>query len=1124
MTDVITRDGQQISMPAEEAQAAFLRGEVGFAPGSQQVTIGTQTKSVDVANLRGTLQLGATLASDEAVAQIARVEEWDSTAGAMATGALGAANALTLGLVDVAATQILGEEYTQEARAMREANPDAHLVGQIGGEVLGVLGSGGLGALAKGGLKAAARTAAITPAGLATRAALGAEGAIGNILGRGVIAKGLSTATGAAVETSIFEMGRALSDASIQEGDHSAEEIMSRMGEWAANDLPTTALIGGGIGGVFGLTFAGGAKALRGRRSAAERAAGRPAQKEIFLDKRIREAINSDDVIEGLSELGEEARTIAPKGGDITQEVSNSFKNQKSQMLQAKKGLGESLTRALRSTGEVLGLTKVHTANINNVTRHLSDEAYNGVQVADSARQFYADTFDTLGLDKKMVKGLQGQKKSVERQLAALDRLDDRAATGFRTSVENQLTEVDKAIRGIPKKAKRAAAQGRAQLKKSLQLNELQARERTLRADGIEMSPLQQARKADLLAQGAATPDVDGGIRDIIKEIRKTTGGPEAEKSIKALEDLQEDILLQAGPAPASRTTLNAELNSLEAQLLKRGQVEGIDAAEKTGLSNLSLLARESRARMDEILAGNINDPQVAARAYTELDVLNRRVGRIANENSHAPVMVKDVARQMHEALRKEMLDKSTWGKGLTSQRERLNNAWAASYDDIRGTDAIASRGKGRRLTAFDDEGNRLVNSSDVDPFTRAAEADTKKVDSFMNRIGEQVNGTQEKEVLRWVSSQKNLIKVISETTGEISPAQAKIAIQNLDDVRNAMMAGARTKVQADAFIRSMGAIGKFASMVRGLSPSARGVAAVADPLIGGLGAAGAEGLEMAIAHGITSQTGQAMLSRLRNRGASRVSGSVTSFLAKISSSKGIVRAARVRATAIPAQFGSGKDEKNRFKYGATLVRDFQEDAQAAVSRGINAMGPMATVTPNTSAMFGSRLFDQGTFLAQKLPKLPSSPAFGKDDTDKLLDRVSRSERAKFLRYFDAIGNPVGVLDDLSEGRVTREAVQALEAGWPLLYKKVSSEIQTQLATTDANIPFTTMVQLSQLFQIPVHPALQGNRIASIQQITREASTPQRSQSAIAPSRAVAPDMAAEFATRSEQIAGKVRG
>ena len=73
MTDVITRDGQKISMPAEEAQAAFMRGEVGFAPGSQQVTIGTETRPVDVANLRSTLSFGATLASDEEVAKIARV-------------------------------------------------------------------------------------------------------------------------------------------------------------------------------------------------------------------------------------------------------------------------------------------------------------------------------------------------------------------------------------------------------------------------------------------------------------------------------------------------------------------------------------------------------------------------------------------------------------------------------------------------------------------------------------------------------------------------------------------------------------------------------------------------------------------------------------------------------------------------------------------------------------------------------------------------------------------------------------------------------------------------------------------------------------------------------------------
>lgn len=1128
MTKVFTRDGQTLELQADEAQAKFLSGEVGFAPGEHQVFIGGEVRGVDANNLKAALQTGGRLATSEEVQQIARVAEWDTTAGALMTGAAEAGNALTMGLMDVGLTQALGEEYAEDRRSMREANPDAALTGQIGGEVLGILGSGGLGLAAKGGVRAAgAGLARLAPAAMATRGALAAEKAAASILGRGVIAKGVSTAAGAAVETSLFEMGRALSDASIQEGDHSAEEIMLRMGEWASNDLPGAAGIGAGVGGVFGLTFGLAGKAGRfAKKSMAERAAGgRPG--EILPDRMVREALEDPDLLEELSDFGQEALNTPTKGGDSVTEVTRSYRDQGVQLSQAKQGVATSLRESLRGVGEVLGLTKVQTANINATRRHLARDGYNVAEASRGTTQFYDDALDALGHDKKMVAGLTKEKRNVERQLAAFDRADERAVKGFERDVSKRIKALDSAIAKAPAKARRAAAAERKVLKDVVELDDIK---RKVDEGVLEQTPKLKARINDIQAriEGSGIDLPEGGARlevaidNVIDRIRKARGLEEGAAEISGLERLRDDVLLESGPPKMSRTQLNGDLHRLDLQLQKRAALEGIDEAEKRGINELALLVRESRERAEKILGPSFGGPQEGARLYTELDVLNRRIGRMASENSRHSVMVKEQAKKMHEALRVQMIDKDVWGKGLATDHERLNAAWARWYDNVQGSQALTSKGKGERLTHHPETGERLVNTAELDPYKRVANVDTRKIESFMDQIGDRRNGTAEREVLGWIDSNKELIRTITETTGEISEKQARLAIGRLDDLRASMGAGARTRVQADAFTRSMGTLAQAATMARNVAPGVKAAGMFIEP-VAALGGAALGKAEQVLSAAILSNTGQRMLQRLRGQGQKRVQSAITKFVKEVTTGK-TGRGARLRSFAIPVQFGSSKNEKNRFRYAATVVRNFQEDPKAAIARGVNNMGPMAVTTPNTSAMFASRLMEQGTFLAQKLPPMPDTGPFGTKDFDKLLDRVPRSQRRQFTRYFEAISNPSGVLSDLSEGKLTKESVESLEAGWPLLYNKVRSGLQTELATAE-NIPFTTLAQLSQLFQIPLHPALQGKRIASLQQVAREAGgAPQRSESAIAPSRAVAPDMAAELATRSQQLEGKVRG
>lgn len=180
------------------------------------------------------------------------------------TSALGGA---TLGLSDVAIGGLGGGEYLE---GLREFNPEAAMLGEIGGAVAPVLlaGPAGLAGAAEATAGRGLLRTAVAGVGLPTRLLAGAaEG-----LGAGVagVARGaapgaarrvgstvLGLATEGAVEGVVGEGARMLSETAIGDGNPglTAEMVLARLG--------SSALLGGGTGGVLG--GAGGIAAEAGR-------------------------------------------------------------------------------------------------------------------------------------------------------------------------------------------------------------------------------------------------------------------------------------------------------------------------------------------------------------------------------------------------------------------------------------------------------------------------------------------------------------------------------------------------------------------------------------------------------------------------------------------------------------------------------------------------------------------------------------------------------------------------------------------------------------------------------------------------------------------------------------------
>lgn len=180
--------------------------------------------------------------------------------------AAGAARGLTLGASDAVIAGVGGEGARKALHGLREANPIASTVGEVGGALAPLLLSGGAAAPAEGA-EAAGLLAQAGEAGSAAVRTLGAGhraiAGVGSLVERGAArglealgatgetalgrigAAGVKMAARGAAEGALYGGAQAASDSVLNGDDITAEKIVAGMGHGA--------LFGGALGGALGL-------------------------------------------------------------------------------------------------------------------------------------------------------------------------------------------------------------------------------------------------------------------------------------------------------------------------------------------------------------------------------------------------------------------------------------------------------------------------------------------------------------------------------------------------------------------------------------------------------------------------------------------------------------------------------------------------------------------------------------------------------------------------------------------------------------------------------------------------------------------------------------------------------
>ncbi len=220
------------------------------------------------------------------------------------------------------------------------------------------------------------------------------------------------------------------------------------------------------------------------------------------------------------------------------------------------------------------------------------------------------------------------------------------------------------------------------------------------------------------------------------------------------------------------------------------------------------------------------------------------------------------------------------------------------------------------------------------------------------------------------------------------------------------------------------------------------------------------------------------------------------------------------------ATMESASDRQKTFEKRSQVLSQFSDpNFQSAIAK--KAIGGEAGI-PNIQAAMESKVTAAGQFLASKLPQDPlkGMTLFSSNTGWKPSDL----QLMEFERYYDAVNKPTSVLDNLAEGTVTPQEIEAIKTVYPQMYQKLQSQVLDAIIDSGKDLSYNRKIELSQLFEVPADISLQPAFVAAMQaQFEPDQSKQQPEGSSQVPQRRSALKLdTSALATQSQKIEGKL--
>jgi hypothetical protein len=136
---------------------------------------------------------------------------------------------------------------------------------------------------------------------------------------------------------------------------------------------------------------------------------------------------------------------------------------------------------------------------------------------------------------------------------------------------------------------------------------------------------------------------------------------------------------------------------------------------------------------------------------------------------------------------------------------------------------------------------------------------------------------------------------------------------------------------------------------------------------------------------------------------------------------------------------------------------------------------------PNVQFALMSKITTANQYLQSKLPRDPLEGELLNPAMSKW--KPSSQEMAEFNRIYEVVENPKVAMDKFSDGTITPEEAEAIQAVHPEIFRQMQSSVMEALTSMKKPVSYDKRVSLSIMFGIPTDPTTRGEYIQYMQQM-----------------------------------------
>ena len=402
----------------------------------------------------------------------------------------------------------------------------------------------------------------------------------------------------------------------------------------------------------------------------------------------------------------------------------------------------------------------------------------------------------------------------------------------------------------------------------------------------------------------------------------------------------------------------------------------------------------------------------------------------VANETLRGQVQARSLfAKEQASAMRSSLEDASVWGK-FGDVQKRTNKAWS----DVLGSDEYLSSHLLTKTGRNFDNGRPIL------------EADPMKMQHYVDGLGTTKTRLLDPKFRESIAARRELASAITEGYGlaghEAVVERLKASADKAQDVLK----------RADEHVGTVNAIETMIETRKGHSSTLaeRGAGYIHQAMhFRGQAAKMTEKIDGAI-KGIVD--GTSPISK-----AAKTGGTLA---------RGAGRAAQLSLVRAATQSQDRSAEYNRISKG---IVEAHADPIALSDNVADSVADFAHDDVRDAVIQRA-----GAAVAFMASKMPASVYAGTPLTPSQLQSVAPAQQAKFLRYYEAVNDPSIVFDELKNGNVPPEHMEALKAVYPAFYRKAQLAVMEAVADTEHPMGYQQRLALAELFDEPglIEPTL----------------------------------------------------